>query len=84
MNKAMMDGFLDELGQLKLAGRLSEGLIEAVIRHPLSLAAKHENVKWHYRRGEHLRHGFDRALEEGYPAGWVPLGIQPGMPLRSR
>ena len=84
MNKAMMDAFVDELGQLKLAGRLSEGLIEAVLRHPLRIAAKGENVKWHYRHGERMRHGFDEAIEQGYPAGWVPLGIRPGDPFSRR
>lgn len=73
MNQQMMDAFLDELGKIKLAGRLSEAVLESLIRQP----GRWYNVKYQTERGRGLRRGFHEAIEQGYPAGWVPLGIRP-------
>lgn len=73
MNETMMKGFLDELGKLKLAGSLSEAIIESLIKHPL----RYVNTKYQIERGRGLSQGFKEAIEQGYPAGWVPLGMRP-------
>jgi len=73
VNQIMMKGFLDELGKLKLAGKLPEGIIESLLRQP----GRWINAKYQVDRGRGLQHGFNEAIEQGYPAGWVSLGMRP-------
>lgn len=68
-----MKGFLDELGKLKLAGKLSEGIVESLLRQP----GRWINTKYQVERGRGLQQGFQEAIEQGYPAGWVALGMRP-------
>ena len=77
MIPATVTGLLDELGQLKLAGHFSEKFLEAVIRHPVRLAAKKQNADYQGQRSRHFVRSLNEAVEEGYPAGWVALGMRP-------
>lgn len=69
-----LSSFFDELEKI---GGLNERLVEAVIKNIrtnpvkyLAAYSRHEKGKQRYRQTE-------AALEHPYPAGWVPLGIQP-------
>jgi hypothetical protein len=59
-----LHGFLDELTKIA-ALRLDRGL--------LALHLGHEKVREGTRRHEEMM----RAIKEGYPAGWVALGMKP-------
>ena len=59
-----LPGFMDELE--KIAGiRWDRGLLAAHLGH--------EKVREGTRRHEEMM----RAIKEGYPAGWVALGMKP-------
>jgi len=59
-----LSGFLDELEKISSL-RWDRGLMAAHFGH--------ENVKEGVRRHEAMM----RAIKEGYPAGWVALGMVP-------